>query len=128
MDPLTKACTATLETEGVLADNITVRSVPGAYDLPVAAKVALLKFDAVVCIGVLLKGETKHFDYISESVSSALMDLQVKAGKPVIYGVLNLLTKEQAEERASAKSQLGASWARSALSMVSLLRDLRDLE
>ena len=66
-----------------------------------------------------------HFEYISNSVSTALMDLQLKQRKPVIYGVLNVLAPAQAAARASPDSQLGASWARSALTMIGLVNSIK---
>ena len=72
--------------------------------------------DAVVCIGILLKGGTIHMEVIANTVTPAIMELQLKHGKPVIFGVLTVLAIEQAKER--AHSDLPESWADSALCML----------
>jgi 6,7-dimethyl-8-ribityllumazine synthase len=77
--------------------------VPGSYEVPWAAQqliqTAQNSLDAVLCFGVLIKGETMHFEYISSSVSSAIMNLQMSTGVPILYGILNCLTLEQAAAR-----------------------------
>ena len=92
---------------GVKRENIIVETVPGSYELPWGARRFVERqkkdgqpLDAVIPIGVLIKGSTMHFEYISESVSHALMNLQDKIHTPVIFGLLTCLTEEQALERA----------------------------
>ena len=123
VSPLVDSCITKLQKEGVPADNIVCRTVPGCYELPLTAKYLIERqgVSAVICIGLLVKGETMHFEYISEAVSQALMKLQMKTSVPVIYGVLNVLTKEQAAARANPQSNLASSWALSALQMASLM-------
>jgi len=85
-------------------------------------------FDAVIAIGVLIKGATMHFEYISESVSQALMRVQLDTGVPVIFGVLTALTEEQALERAgigrltSKEHNHGEDWGSAAVEMASRVR------
>lgn len=82
-------------------------------------------FDAVIAIGVLIKGETMHFEYISESVSHALMRIQLDTGVPVIFGVLTALTDEQALQRAGLSQgshNHGDDWGLAAVEMASHLR------
>jgi 6,7-dimethyl-8-ribityllumazine synthase len=95
-----------LEKAGLIPENIRAASVPGSYELPVAARWMLESgCDAVVCIGCLIKGDTPHFEFISESVAKGLMDLNLQFGKPVIFAVITTLTHEQALDRAGACDQ-----------------------
>eukprot|EP00842_Homolaphlyctis_polyrhiza_P001056 jgi/Hompol1/1951/HPOL_005816-RA len=121
------------ETLSVRSENIVVRDVPGAFELPfasqsllAAAKAKGKPFDACISIGVLIKGSTMHFEYISEATSHGLMDVGLRSGTPVIFGVLTCLTKEQALQRAGAGSDPanshnhGIDWAVSAVEMALL--------
>lgn len=87
---------------GVKKENIIIETVPGSFELPygAAALAKREKLDAIIPIGCLIKGSTMHFEYISDSVSHAIMDLQFKLGIPVIFGLLTCLTEEQANARA----------------------------
>lgn len=102
IDSLVEGCIRRLKELGVHSSNITVESVPGSYELPVGvASLAQEKdVDAIVAIGCLVKGDTMHFEYISEAVSNQLMSIQFKIGKPVIFGLLTCLTYDQAKARA----------------------------
>merc|ERR1719450_1453930 len=86
----------------VAAGDITVERVAGSYEVPCAAQVLLetKRFDGIVCIGCLVKGETMHFEYICEAVTQGIMNLNLTYKTPVIYGILSVLTEEQAKERA----------------------------
>ena len=114
--------------------------VPGAYELPFAAKCLMRSsdVDAVMCIGCLIKGETMHFEYICEAVTQGIMRLNLDGDNtppgPVIFGVLAVLNEEQAKARAglgegSDKHNHGVEWAQSALHMANVreehLRRLR---
>merc|ERR1719446_1673455 len=81
--------------------DITLENVAGSYEVPCAAQQLLesKKFDAVVCIGCLVKGETMHFEYICEAVSQGIMRLNLDYKVPVIYGILSVLNEEQAKAR-----------------------------
>lgn len=108
---------------GVLPSNLFEMVVPGSYEVPWAAQLLLQSYpslDGVLCFGVLIKGETMHFEYISSSVSTAIMKLQMKTGVPVIYGILNCLTLEQAEARCGTSSQLPLSLSATAIHMAAL--------
>jgi 6,7-dimethyl-8-ribityllumazine synthase len=115
-----------LEKAGLIPENIRAASVPGSYELPVAARWMLESgCDAVVCIGCLIKGDTPHFEFISESVAKGLMDLNLQFGKPVIFAVITTLTHEQALDRAGGKlGNKGAEGAEAALHMVQLKQQL----
>ncbi|PIR74745.1 MAG: 6,7-dimethyl-8-ribityllumazine synthase [Candidatus Magasanikbacteria bacterium CG10_big_fil_rev_8_21_14_0_10_47_10] len=111
-----------LKDSGVLDDNIVVLEVPGSYEVVFGAKhlIETKKVDAVICLGVLVKGETMHFEYISDAVTQGIMDLNTTTGIPVIYGVLNCLTEQQAEARATGDNNHGYWWGKSAVEMALL--------
>lgn len=104
---------------GVKESNIVVTTVPGSYELPFGTETFFLSdkaenkdapFDAIISIGVLIKGQTMHFEYISDAVSHGLMNVQFKLDIPVIFGLLTCLTEEQALERAGLiETEKGAS-------------------
>ncbi len=101
--------------------------VPGAYEIPVvAAKMARSgRYDAVICLGALIRGATSHYDHLASSVTSALQSIAVEAGLPVVNGVLTTETLEQALERAGSKAgNKGHDAAVTAIEMVDVLRRL----
>jgi 3,4-dihydroxy 2-butanone 4-phosphate synthase/GTP cyclohydrolase II len=118
-------CIKALLAYGIREENIVQDfDVPGSFELPYAAQslASSGRVDAVVCFGVLIKGETMHFEYISGAVSQGLMQAQLTTGIPVIYGVLNCLTLEQAAVRCgtTGDSVLPQSLAATAIRMASL--------
>ncbi len=120
---LTNGALVILNASGVLPENIILLDVPGSFELPLGASHALntLKADAVICIGCLVKGDTPHFEFISESVSHGLMRLNLDSGKPVIFGVITTLTQQQALDRAGGiLGNKGEEAAYSALQMLAL--------
>eukprot|EP00026_Physarum_polycephalum_P014615 Phypoly_transcript_15152.p1 GENE.Phypoly_transcript_15152~~Phypoly_transcript_15152.p1 ORF type:complete len:171 (+),score=26.66 Phypoly_transcript_15152:162-674(+) len=102
--------------EGTLKDT---RIVPGSFELPYVAQAMSKKgeVDAIICFGLLIKGDTAHFEYISSAASQGMMQAQLNGNIPIIYGVLNCLTREQAEARCGPASQLPASLAATAINM-----------
>mmetsp|Transcript_102633 Transcript_102633/g.287640 ORF Transcript_102633/g.287640 Transcript_102633/m.287640 type:complete len:177 (+) Transcript_102633:69-599(+) len=102
---LTQGCVDAMKACGVDAADIVVEHVAGSYEIPFAAQVLLetKRFDGVVCIGCLIKGETMHFEYISEAVTQGIMNLNLKYNTPVIYGILGCLNEEQAKARAGVE-------------------------
>lgn len=112
----------------VKSDNLTVTAVPGSYELPFAcqAHIGTGKYDAVIAVGVLIKGGTMHFEYIAESVSHGLMRTQLDSKVPVIFGVLTCLTEDQAKVRAGIPvgadngHNHGLDWAAAAVEMALL--------
>jgi 6,7-dimethyl-8-ribityllumazine synthase len=102
---LLQGAITTLVQNGIDKKNILQSSVPGSFELPLGALwVATQKqVDAVICLGCVIKGETPHFDYICQAVALGIMEVGLKTGKPVIFGVLTTLNKKQAEERAGGK-------------------------
>jgi 6,7-dimethyl-8-ribityllumazine synthase len=104
----------------VKAKNITCIEVPGAYELPFAARHLIKskkKFDAIVVLGCLIKGETMHFEYIADAVAHGLMELNVDEDIPVVFGVLTCLNEKQAHDRAFGKNNHGISWGHTAVEM-----------
>jgi 3,4-dihydroxy 2-butanone 4-phosphate synthase/GTP cyclohydrolase II len=118
--PFTAAIKANLIASHIAEANITELLVPGSFEIPWAAKMLSKSCDVVICVGLLLKGETMHFEMISQSVAQGLMNLQLESGVPMINGVLNCLTEGQAEARCGPDSQLHGSLAATAIHMGSL--------
>ena len=86
--------------------NLSLLLVPGAFEIPLALEKALSsgKFDAVCCVGAVIRGSTPHFDYVSAEVAKGIANVSLKHGKPVTFGVLTTDSIEQAIERAGSKS------------------------
>lgn len=108
-------------------ENITVAWVPGAFEIPSMAKklVQTKKFDAVICLGAVIKGSTPHFDYVSAEVSKGVAQVGMSAEIPVIFGVLTTDSIEQAIERAGTKSgNKGFDAAMSAIEMANIFKQL----
>ena len=104
--------------------NIFEKEVPGAYELPIAAKFLALSgtVDAIICCGVLIKGDTMHFEYICESVSSGIMSVGLQTSTPCIFGVLTCLNEEQVKKRSTGSNNHGVGWGKTAVEMA-LLRN-----
>ncbi|MEK7727751.1 MAG: 6,7-dimethyl-8-ribityllumazine synthase [candidate division KSB1 bacterium] len=109
---------------GAREEDLSVYRVPGSYEIPlVASKLAAAqRFDAVICLGVLIRGATPHFDHIAGFVSKSLGEIGLKTGVPVIFGVLTTDTIEQAIERAGTKAgNKGWDAALAAIELANLL-------
>ena len=109
---------------GVKDADIDVLKVPGAFEIPLAAKklAGLQRYDALICLGAVIRGATPHFDYVSAEVSKGVAQVSLDAEIPVIFGVVTTDTIEQAIERAGAKSgNKGWSAAMTAIEMASLM-------
>lgn len=114
---------------GVADGAITVVRVPGAFEIPLAAQMAADtgRFDAVVCLGCLIKGDTMHFEYIASAATSGIAEAAVATGIPMGFGVLTTLTDEQAELRAQpGPGNKGREAALAALEMVQISRRLAE--
>ena len=112
---------------GADAAAIDVARVPGSFEIPVVAQQMARsgRYDAVICLGALIRGATPHFDYLASSVTGALQNISVQQGLPVINGVLTTETVEQALERAGTKAgNKGYDAAVAAIEMISVLRQL----
>jgi len=116
-----------LNRHGVSEDDIDVAWVPGSFEIPlVAQKLAMSKkYDAVVCLGTVIRGATPHFEYIAAEVSKGVAKVGLDSGIPVIFGVITADTLEQAIERAGTKSgNKGFDAAVGAIEMANLLKKL----
>lgn len=117
----------TLVRSGVENSAIDVARVPGAYEIPlVARKMAQSKkYDAVICLGVIIRGATPHFDFVANEAAKGIAMIGMETGLPVLFGVLTTDNIEQAIERAGSKAgNKGAECASAAIEMVNLLSQL----
>jgi 6,7-dimethyl-8-ribityllumazine synthase len=104
-DALLSAAQEVLFTHDAKAKNIMVKYVPGSFELPLAAQFMASKkdIDAVICLGCIIQGETRHFDFISDAVANGITNVGLKYNKPIIFGVLTTDTLQQALDRAGGK-------------------------
>jgi len=126
-DRLLSGAMDALERNGAEPDDIAVVWVPGSFEIPLAAKklAQSQKYDAVICLGALLRGDTPHFDHLAAVVTKALAAISLESGLPVIHGVLTCNTMEQAVERAGLKSgNRGFDAAVTAIEMVQVVKQL----
>ena len=108
-------------------DDITLCWVPGAFEIPVAAKkmAESKKYDAVICLGAVIRGATSHYDYVCAEVSKGIAQVSLQTGLPVMFGVLTTDTIDQAIERAGTKAgNKGYDCALGAIEMVNLLKQM----
>lgn len=116
-----------LKRHGVNEENINIAWVPGSYEIPLTAqKMANSgKYDGVICLGAVIRGETPHFDYVSAEVAKGVAKVGLDTEKPVIFGVLTTDTIEQAIERAGTKAgNKGFEAATSLIEMVNLFKKI----
>lgn len=110
---------------GMDAENITAAWVPGAFEIPTAAAALAKsgKYDAVICVGAVIRGDTTHYDYVCNEVSKGISQISLSTGVPVLFGVLTTENIEQALARAGSKAgNKGYDCALSAIEMVNLMR------
>jgi len=116
-----------LKRHGASDDDIAVAWVPGAFEIPVIAKrmAESGRYDAVICLGTLIKGSTPHFDYIASECSKGIAQVGMATGVPTIFGVITTDSIEQAIERAGTKAgNKGFAAAEAAIEMANLLRSM----
>jgi 6,7-dimethyl-8-ribityllumazine synthase len=126
---LLRGASEALTAAGVNRDDVTIVRVPGAFEIPLAARrlAATGAYDAVICLGCLIKGDTMHFEYIAAAVSQGIMTVTIETGVPVSFGVLTTLTEAQALARgASGPDNKGREAAMAAVEMATLLPRLGD--
>ncbi|MEN6349000.1 MAG: 6,7-dimethyl-8-ribityllumazine synthase [Syntrophomonas sp.] len=123
---LLSGCLDALTRHDVNPDNIDIAWVPGAFEMPLAAqKLSQGDYDAVICLGAVIRGATPHFEYVSAEVTKGIAQVGLNAGKPVIYGVITADNIEQAIERAGTKAgNKGVDAAITAIEMVNLLKEI----
>ena len=117
-----------LARSGANLDEVEIVKVPGAWELPLAARTLALhkRHDALIALGAVIRGDTPHFDYVAGHAASGLAAVQQETGIPIAFGVLTTNTLEQAIDRAGAKAgNKGADAAMTAIEMANLLRRLR---
>jgi 6,7-dimethyl-8-ribityllumazine synthase len=118
---------AALVEAGAGAEDITLVRVPGAFEIPVTAMrlAGTGQFDAVICLGCLIKGDTMHFEYIASAASHGIIDAAAATGVPIAFGVLTTLTDQQAADRAGeGPDNKGREAALAAIEMATLFRAL----
>ena len=111
----------------VAPEDITLAWVPGAFEIPVIAKkmAESRKYDAIICLGAVIRGSTSHYDYVCNEASKGISQVSMQTGVPVLFGVLTTENIEQAIERAGTKAgNKGADCANGAIEMVNLMRAL----
>jgi len=126
-DRLVEGALDALVRHGAEDDNVQIVRVPGAYEIPMMAKkmVETSRYDAVICLGAVIRGATPHFDYVSAEVSKGIATVSLDSGVPVTFGVLTTDNLEQAIERAGSKAgNKGFDAAVSAIEMVNLFKAL----
>ncbi len=117
-----------LKRHGANENNVTLVKVPGAFEIPIAAKKLAEKgeFDAIICLGAVIRGATPHFDYVASEVAKGIALVSLESSVPVTFGVLTTDNIEQAIERAGSKSgNKGWDAAMAAMEMASLFKSLK---
>jgi 6,7-dimethyl-8-ribityllumazine synthase len=124
---LREAAMAALKEAGALETNVHLFSVPGAFEIPQAARAAAEsgRFDAIVCLGCIIRGETPHFDYIASAVAHGITDAAGETGVPMAFGVLTTDTPEQAAARSGpGPDNKGREAAAAAIEMAALYKSM----
>ena len=123
---LLSGCMDALKRHGVADQDIEIAWVPGAFEIPLTAqKMAAKDYDAVICLGAVIRGATPHFEYVSAEVTKGIAQVGLNTGKPIIYGIITADTIEQAVERSGTKAgNKGSDAAVTAIEMVNLIREL----
>ncbi|AFY74371.1 6,7-dimethyl-8-ribityllumazine synthase [Synechococcus sp. PCC 7502] len=101
--------------------------VPGSFEIPLVARelAATGRYNAVICLGAIIRGDTPHFDYVAAEVSKGIANASIQTGVPVIFGIITADTMQQALERAGIKSNKGWDYAMNAIEMASLMSQIR---
>ena len=124
---LLSGCLDGLRRHDVSDDDVDVAWVPGAFEIPLVAQTMAVsgRYDAVICLGAVIRGATSHYDYVCSEVSKGVAQTALKTGVPVMFGVLTTENIEQAIERAGTKAgNKGFECATGAIEMVNLLRQI----
>lgn len=129
-DPLLAGALGALERRGADLKQVDVIRVPGAWELPMAARALaehrIRKPDAIICLGAVIRGDTPHFDYVAGEAARGIAEASADTGVPIAFGVLTTNTVEQATDRAGGKSgNKGFDAAMTAIEMANLLSKLR---
>jgi 6,7-dimethyl-8-ribityllumazine synthase len=128
VDELLRGCQQQLDALKLDESRIALHAVPGAFELPLAAKLLAQtqRFAAVICLGCVIRGQTPHFDYVAGQCASGIQQAALETGVPVIFGVLTCDNEQQARERlGGAHGHAGVRAADAAADMIALTRSLR---
>jgi 6,7-dimethyl-8-ribityllumazine synthase len=128
-DELLAGCQRRLTQLGLTAEQIETYRVPGAFELPAAAKALAdtRRIAAVVCIGAVIRGDTPHFDYVAGECARGCMNVSIAEGLPVIFGVLTTNTEQQALDRTGGShGHAGERAAEAAIEMICMLKQVRE--
>jgi 6,7-dimethyl-8-ribityllumazine synthase len=128
VDELLAGCLRRLEALGLPENRIDVHRVPGAFELPVAAKVLAQTghFGAVVCLGAVVRGDTPHFDYVAGECARGIQQVAIDESLPIIFGVLTTNTEQQALDRiGGSHGHAGESAGQAAVEMIALLAKVK---
>ncbi len=123
VDELLRGCVERLNERGLADAAVAVHRVPGAFELPVAAKLLAetKRYGAIVCLGCVVRGDTPHFDYVAGEAARGIQQVAIATGVPVIFGVLTTNTEQQANDRAGGvHSHAGVNAADAAVEMIAL--------
>ncbi|MDY0133325.1 MAG: 6,7-dimethyl-8-ribityllumazine synthase [Desulforegulaceae bacterium] len=126
-DRLTGGAIDALIRHGAEDNDIEIIKVPGAFEIPLIAKRAAAKekYDAIICLGAVIRGATPHFEYVSSEAAKGIAMVSLETGIPVVFGILTTDTIEQAIERAGSKAgNKGVEAAMSAIEMANLIKEL----
>lgn len=127
---LLEGCQDCLKRHGIDPDpqgsQVDYAWVPGSFEIPLVARQLALsgRYNAVICLGAVIRGSTPHFDYVAAEVSKGVAAAGFQTGVPIVFGVLTTDTMQQALERAGIKANLGWSYAMNAIEMATLMRQL----
>jgi 6,7-dimethyl-8-ribityllumazine synthase len=126
-EQLARGALDVLEKHGCLHENISFVKVPGAWELPIAAKVLAQQCDAIVAVGAVVRGETPHFEYVARGAADGLQQVSLETGVPIAFGVLTTDDMQQAMDRAGGKSgNKGSEAAEVAIEVANLVRQLKE--
>jgi 6,7-dimethyl-8-ribityllumazine synthase len=126
-EQLAKGALEVLEKHGCPPENICFVKVPGAWELPIAAKHLVPRCDAIVALGAVVRGDTPHFDFVAGGAANGLQRVSLDSGVPIAFGVLTTDTLQQAMDRAGGKSgNKGSEAAEVALELANLTRQLKE--
>ncbi|MEO9887200.1 MAG: 6,7-dimethyl-8-ribityllumazine synthase [Balneola sp.] len=117
-----------LKGNGVIDDNIVVTKCPGSFELPLAVQSLMQtkKLDGIIALGVVIRGGTPHFEYVCDAVTQGILEVNLKFGKPVSFGVLTTDDVKQALDRVGDEGNKGGEAALALLEMISLQQNLND--
>ena len=128
---LLSGCQDCLKRHGINTDpqgsQVDYAWVPGSFEVPLVAHQLALsgRYNAIICLGAIIRGQTPHFDYVSAEAAKGIAAIGFQTGTPIVFGILTTDTMQQAPERAGIKSNQGWNYALNSLEMVSLMRKIK---